>query len=65
MASEHEEEAAASSSAQEVSERAVSGMPAWHLYKAGLEQKGYFKVGGCLQWHSDASNLPEAKMCCV
>ena len=51
VAPEHEEETAASSSAQEVTERAVSGMPAWHSYKAGLEQKGYFKVGSNLQWH--------------
>jgi len=65
VAPEHEEETAASSSAQEVTVHGVSGMPAWHVYQAGLEQKGYFKVGGGLQWHSHASNLPKARFCCV
>ncbi|CAK0783621.1 hypothetical protein CVIRNUC_006820 [Coccomyxa viridis] len=28
---------------QEITEQAVSAMPAWHAYRAGLRQKGYFK----------------------
>ena len=28
----------------EMTEQAVTAMPAWHAYRAGLKQKGYFKV---------------------
>ncbi len=31
----------------EITEQAVSAMPAWHAYRAGLRQKGYFKVAFC------------------
>ena len=30
-----------------LTEQAVSAMPAWHAYRAGLRQKGYFKVAFC------------------
>ena len=28
----------------QITEQAVAAMPAWHAYRAGLKQKGYFKV---------------------
>ena len=44
---QEEESAASLAPAQpdaEITEQAVTAMPAWLAYRAGLKQKGYFKV---------------------